>query len=177
MIEKIVSSGRQGAERAALDVAVRWQFPRGGWCPMGSAIAQGIPLLFHLSETPSPGRCQALEWNVRDSDATVLFTISRGLFGHDAQAVDIARQHRKPFLHLPAHGVFDLNLTAEKLQHFLEENAVRTLHVTGSSPIREPDVWRWTFVLLETALFWDQAHPNTLCGSLRVMSSLNNSFR
>jgi hypothetical protein len=26
-------------------------------------------------------------------------------------------------------------------------------------------------------LFWDKAHPNTLCDPLSVMSSSNNSFR
>jgi hypothetical protein len=177
MIEKIVSSGRQSAERAALDVAVRWQFPCGGWCSLGSAIAQEMPPMFHLSETPSPRRCQALEWNIRDSDATVLFTISREPLPENEQAMEFVRLHRKPFLHIPAHGVFDINLTVEKLQRFLEENAVRILHVTGSSATHEPDVWRWTFVLLETALFWDKAHPNTLCDPLRVMSSSNNSLR
>ena len=177
MIEKIVSTGRPGAERGALDVAVRWQFPRGGWCPKGSALESTFSSVFTLAETPSSDLGQALEWNVRDSDATVLFTISSEPLPENEQAMEFARLHRKPFLHLPSRGVFDINLTVEKLQRFLEENAVRIFHVTGSSATREPDVWRWTFVLLETALFWDKAHPNTLCDPLSVMSSSNNSFR
>jgi hypothetical protein len=106
-----------------------------------------------------------LEWNVRDSDATVLFTISSEPLPENEQAMEFARLHRKPFLHLPSRGVFDLHHTAEKLQHFLDETAVRTLHVTGSLATHEPDVWRWTFVLLETTLFWHLSHPNTLGGT------------
>ncbi len=59
-----------------MDVAVRWQFPRGGWCPKGSALESAFSSVFTLAETPSSDPGQALEWNVRDSDATVLFTIS-----------------------------------------------------------------------------------------------------
>jgi hypothetical protein len=164
MIEKIVSTGRPGAERGALDVAVRWQFPRGGWCPKGSALESTFSSVFTLAETPSSDLGQALEWNVRDSDATVLFTISSEPLPENEQAMEFARLHCKPFLHLPSRGVFDLHHTAEKLQRFLDETAVRTLHVTGSLATHEPDVWRWTFVLLETTLFWHLAHPNTLGG-------------
>ncbi len=33
MIKKNVSGGQTGADRAGLDVAIRWGFPHGGWCP------------------------------------------------------------------------------------------------------------------------------------------------
>jgi hypothetical protein len=32
MIQKIVAGGQTGADRAGLDVAIRWGFPHGGWC-------------------------------------------------------------------------------------------------------------------------------------------------
>lgn len=35
MIQKIVSGGQTGADRAGLVVAIRWGFPYGGWCPKG----------------------------------------------------------------------------------------------------------------------------------------------
>jgi hypothetical protein len=35
MIEKIVSGGQTGTDRAGLDVAIRRGLPHGGWCPKG----------------------------------------------------------------------------------------------------------------------------------------------
>jgi len=35
MIDKIVSGGQTGADRAALDFAIRHNMPHGGWVPKG----------------------------------------------------------------------------------------------------------------------------------------------
>jgi hypothetical protein len=35
MIEKIISGGQTGADIAALDVALHYNFPHGGWCRKG----------------------------------------------------------------------------------------------------------------------------------------------
>ena len=35
MIEKIVSGGQTGADRAALDSAIKHGIPHGGWCAKG----------------------------------------------------------------------------------------------------------------------------------------------
>ena len=35
MLEKIVSGGQTGVDRAALDVALERSMPCGGWCPKG----------------------------------------------------------------------------------------------------------------------------------------------
>ena len=49
MVEKIVSGGQTGVDRAALDVALELSIPCGGWCPKGraanycTAFPDGIP--------------------------------------------------------------------------------------------------------------------------------------
>jgi hypothetical protein len=35
MIKKIISGGQTGADRAALDVAIMYNIPHGGWIPEG----------------------------------------------------------------------------------------------------------------------------------------------
>jgi len=35
MLERIISGGQTGVDRAALDVALEHNFPCGGWCPKG----------------------------------------------------------------------------------------------------------------------------------------------
>lgn len=72
---KIVSGGQTGADRAALDWALAHGVPCGGWCPKGRKAEDGpIDLKYPLKETPSSSYIQRTEWNVRDSDATVVFS-------------------------------------------------------------------------------------------------------
>ena len=40
-LQKLISGGQTGADRAALDVAIRYGFPHGGWCPKGRKAEDG----------------------------------------------------------------------------------------------------------------------------------------
>jgi hypothetical protein len=58
MIKKIVSWGQAGADIAALDVALHYSFPYGGWCPKDRLSLDGpIPAKYQLTETPSLSLC------------------------------------------------------------------------------------------------------------------------
>jgi Circularly permutated YpsA SLOG family len=46
---------------------------------------------------------QRTEWNVRDSDATVLFSIESIITGGSKKTVEFALEHNKPWLHLWEH--------------------------------------------------------------------------
>lgn len=74
-VARIISGGQTGADRAALDFAIAHDIPHGGWCPSGRLAEDGrIPSRYQLRETPSPDYAQRTEWNVRDSDGTVIFS-------------------------------------------------------------------------------------------------------
>ena len=48
MIEKIISGGQTGADRAALDVAIELGIPHGGWIPKGRKTEDGrLPDQYH----------------------------------------------------------------------------------------------------------------------------------
>ena len=65
MLEKIVSGGQTGADRAALDFAIKHGIPHGGWCPKGRLAEDGsLDLRYQMQETPSQGYVQRTEWNV-----------------------------------------------------------------------------------------------------------------
>jgi len=157
MIQKIVSGGQTGADRAGLDVAIRWGFPHGGWCPKGRKAEDGnIGGQYQLVETPSSNYLQRTEWNVRDSDATVIFTISSQLSGGSKRTAEFAEKHRKPWIHL-AQRSSSYESSALKLRRFVEENGVQVLNVAGTRGSKEPDVWEFAYDTLDAAFFWEQA--------------------
>ncbi len=42
MIDKIISGGQTGADRAGIDVAIELGIPHGGWIPKGRRAENGI---------------------------------------------------------------------------------------------------------------------------------------
>jgi hypothetical protein len=95
---RIVSGGQTGVDRAALDVALQIGIPCGGWCPRGRRAEDGaIPDSYPLRETPSTAYPQRTEWNVRDSDGTLILTRGR-LTGGTALTVRLARRAGRPVL-------------------------------------------------------------------------------
>ena len=93
---KIISGGQTGARRAALDWAIERGLEHGGWCPRGRRAEDGaVPLHYHLIETPTERWEQRTEWNVRDSDGTVIFTVSETLTGGSLTTVELAPGFRE----------------------------------------------------------------------------------
>ena len=56
------------------------------------------------SPTPSASYLQRTEWNVRDSDGTVIFTLAAALSGGSRRTAQFADKHGKPWIHLSARG-------------------------------------------------------------------------
>ncbi|MCX7869881.1 MAG: putative molybdenum carrier protein, partial [Terrimicrobiaceae bacterium] len=126
----IVSGGQTGADRAALLWAVSRAAPVGGWCPRGRLAEDGqVPGYFPLRETPSASRAQRTAWNVRDADATVLFTPGPRLRGGCLLTARCAARLGRPLLHLHA---TEARAASKKLARFLLLHRPRVLNVAGS---------------------------------------------
>jgi predicted Rossmann-fold nucleotide-binding protein len=81
-LQKIISGGQTGVDRAALDFAIERDIPHCGWCPKGRKAEDGsLEGRYLLTETPSSSYPQRTEWNVRDSDGSVIFSIAPTLTG------------------------------------------------------------------------------------------------
>jgi hypothetical protein len=153
---KIISGGQSGADRAALDFAIAKKIPHGGWCPLGRIAEDGvIDAKYELHETPTAIYEQRTEWNVRDSDGTVIFTIRPEFFGGSAATVDFAKQHGKPWLHLSE--TRDGATAAEKLRRFVEQNRINVLNVAGTRESNEPAIGGF---VRRTLRAWWQARCN-----------------
>ncbi len=92
MLEKIISGGQTGVDRAALDVGLALGLKAGGWCPQGRRAEDGvIPERYPLVETPERNDQARTRRNVEDSDGTLI--LNRGtLDGGTALTVTHARQ-------------------------------------------------------------------------------------
>lgn len=166
MVSKLVSGGQTGADIAALDVALRFDFPHGGWCPKGRRSLDGpIPDRYQLLETPSTSYLQRTEWNVRDSDGTVVFTLGAEATGGSLRTIGFANKLGKPCLHLSREpGLLGYRDCSKLLQAFVQENGIQTLNVAGSRESKEPGIYLWVMGVLERAFFFDRTHSGILGG-------------
>lgn len=147
----LISGGQTGADRAALDFALAANLPHGGWCPKGRLAEDGpIPVRYLLRETPSANYLQRTEWNVRDSDATVVFASSPRLTGGTKRTVQFAVKHAKPSLVL--HLGMDASEAATALSAWLAEHRIARLNVAGSRASKAPAIGEFTSRVLALAL-------------------------
>ena len=150
-IEKLISGAQTGADRAALDFAIEHGIAHGGWCPHGRKAEDGpINPRYKLKETPSSGYVQRTEWNVRDSDGTVVFSIAPVLTGGSKKTIELAHKHRKPVIHIARDG--GSALPALALLRFIQDNKIKVLNVAGPRASEEPDVGAFVKDVLGKAL-------------------------
>jgi len=167
---KIISGGQTGADRAALDWAIRSGIPHGGWCPKGRKAEDGrIAARYALAETPSRRYAQRTDWNVRDSDATVIFTGKPCLHGGNKKTLEFARRYRKPCLVLSrSDSSSDLGLL---LSRFISLHRVRVLNVAGSRSSQEPHIARFVRTVLDAWKARNLKRKKT-CGSNTTLSQV-----
>ncbi len=147
-VRKIISGGQTGVDRAALDVAIELGIVCGGWCPKGRASEQGpIPDRYPLTETPSGDPAQRTEWNVRDTDATLIIAQGK-LTGGAALTQRLATSLPRPCLIIdPAEAT-----SAATVRAWLNEPTVRTLNVAGPRASTDPDIYELALGLLRKVL-------------------------
>ena len=151
-LRKIVSGGQTGVDRAALDWALASGVPCGGWCPLGRGAADGpIDARYPLRETPGADPAQRTEWNIRDSDGTLIVTLARRMSGGTLLTAGLARRLARPLLHL-AKADSPAAEQAESLRQFIGQHEIRVLNVAGPRESGEPGVGEFVAGLLEAAV-------------------------
>lgn len=124
-------------DRAALDVAIIMSLPCGGWCPRGRTAEDG-PLSLHypLTETDSTDYVVRTEWNIRDSDGT-LIVARRPLSGGTALTERLAMRLGKPRLVV---APTDDNAAAQ-VANWISTAKIRTLNVAGPRESQQPGIY------------------------------------
>ena len=148
-VEKIISGGQTGVDRAALDVARGLGIAAGGFCPKGRRAEDGpIPMRYPLHETDSRAYAERTRRNVRAADATLVLT-GQAPVGGTALTLRMAREAGTPCRHvrLPA--------TKKRVAHtrrWLVEGDVRTLNVAGPRASEEEGIYDAARAFLERVL-------------------------
>jgi hypothetical protein len=97
-----------------------------------------IPTCYRLRETPSANYIQRTEWNIRDSDGTVIFALEPVLTGGTRKTAEFARSLSKPLIVLTS---ADGESATSMLCQWIAANAIQTLNVAGPRASKEPAVY------------------------------------
>ncbi|CAE8582968.1 unnamed protein product [Polarella glacialis] len=128
--------------------------PCGGWCPAGRKANDGpLDARYPLQETPSAGYAERNEWNVRDSDGTVLLVWEQLMPGGGTALTEkFAKQLGRPCLVLDVAVVEDRAQAAVTLAEWCKAQSVRVLNVAGPSEDPKSPVYAPSLQVLLAAL-------------------------
>jgi Circularly permutated YpsA SLOG family len=169
VIEKIVSGGQTGADRAALDAAIALGIAHGGWLPKGRLTETGpLPETYALQEMPSAEYRDRTVQNVIDSDGTLI--ISRGgLTGGSALTLRAALDHGKPCLHIDL--TEDSTFPAvSKAADWILASRIVTLNVAGPRASKDPEIYAEVKKIIEGIYYLSLTRENmAIPGSAEVL--------
>ena len=136
-IERIISGGQTGVDRAALDVALEIGISCGGWCPKGRRAEDGaIDPRYPLIETEGSGYTERTARNVEFADGTLIH--ARGaLTGGTAPTHRLAHEMGKPCL------VIDLSehSDAETARAWIDRHNIGTVNIAGPRETQQAKIY------------------------------------
>ncbi len=155
MLEKIISGGQTGVDRAALDFAIDHKIPHGGWVPNGRLSEDGqVPDRYQMQEHLSKSYPPRTKDNVRDADATVIFT--NGPINQENGCILTASaclEYKKPYVVISLVRVDD-DEAVLAIEILLREHRPKILNMAGTRGSRNPDVVKVRRVLDRAILPW-----------------------
>ena len=147
LCERIVSGGQTGADRGALDFAIKHGYIHGGWAPHGRLAEDGvIPVKYQLTEMAEGGYRQRTRRNVVDSDATLIVNLGE-LDGGTLATQVFAEKSGKPCLVVQADPGISEGMVNSVLA-WLRQHDVKILNVAGPRESKRPGICRLTSEML-----------------------------
>jgi hypothetical protein len=154
-LEKIISGGQTGADRAGLDAALKHNIETGGWCPAGRRAEDGIiPDRYQLTETKTREYETRTRKNVRDSDGTLILNLGE-LGGGTLKTAEYAEKRGKPCLVVQLDDMTRQDL--QKVTVWLKEQDISVLNVAGPRESKCPGIYQQSLDFL-CGLFPDKRH-------------------
>jgi hypothetical protein len=143
-VRKIITGGQTGADRAALDFALENNFEIGGWIPKNRLAEDGrIPEKYpNLRETETENPAERTELNVRDSDATLIFSHGN-LKGGSKLTLEMCDKHARLHLHIDFEKI-DFAQAVKKAQQFVIFSNCQTLNIAGTRASEDARIYEKT---------------------------------
>lgn len=152
-LKQIISGGQTGTDQAALQAAIDSGLSHGGWCPPGRICENGkIPDQFNLKETPTERdhsasdipRSQRTIWNVRDSDASLIFMGPEHKDKGTELAIQTSVDLGKPYLIIDPADAEALIV----IKKWLNEMEIEILSIGGPSENSNPGIYNMVYDIL-----------------------------
>jgi len=181
LLKKVVSGGQTGVDRAALDAAMELGIDVGGWCPRGRKALDGvIPVKYPLTETRGKSYQTRTNWNIRDSDATLIICRDEPV-GGTALTIKFCEEMNKPFL------VYQLKAgemsyagdpeDASSVSCWLNFHKVKVLNVAGPREGKYCPIYdhAHAFLAILFRLIWRDHHVSESATVYNVSPRLKNA--
>jgi hypothetical protein len=160
MIKKIISGGQTGVDQSALDIAIKWNIPHGGWVPKGRLTEAGrLSQRYNMQEMPTESYAARTEQNVIDSDGTLI--LSHGPLSNGSRHTKtMAEKHNKPCLHIDLNGTDVINAARHAYNWIINLN-IQTLNVAGTRASTDPSIYQTATHVLTNLLIMDLIEMKT----------------
>ena len=171
MVKKIISGGQTGVDRAALDFAIKFDIPHGGWIIKGRIAEDGVlDDRYKVQVIPESSYPRRTLKNILDSYGTQL--ISRGpLTGGSDYTKKMAISRNRPCIHIDLSQMSAFQ-AAENIRDWIFDNKIEILNVGGPRKSKDPNIYKDVLDILETAFYLDVIDTN-----MPHMSVPSGSFR
>ncbi|MBT7943927.1 MAG: molybdenum cofactor carrier [Alphaproteobacteria bacterium] len=151
-MEKIISGGQTGVDRAALDAARQADMACGGWVPKGREAEDGVIAdISPVDECGLGGHEERTRLNVRDSDATLILVLGRS--PEDFEDGTPLTVQWADTLSMP-YTVVDLGqpTDAQGVVEWLEGSRVQVLNVAGPRESSAPGIYAAALAFMSQVL-------------------------
>ena len=140
---KIISGGQTGVDRAALDFALNYNIPCGGWCPKGRLAEDGvIPDKYPLKESNTLDYNERTEKNISFSDATIVIHSNKVDKGTKL-TIDLCLKYHKPLLLINLN-----NFKIAEIANWIQDHHINILNIAGPRESNSPGIYDKTLDLL-----------------------------
>ena len=144
LLEKIISGGQSGVDRAALDAAVNVGLKFGGYCPKNFDAEDGkIDSKYQLTETKSHRNEFRTIKNIKESDGTLIIYQSHPEKDGTLLTINMAKKMNKPYLEIQPN-----NKNYSKVHDWIRFNQIKTLNIAGSRESNCPGIYNATKKML-----------------------------
>ena len=139
VLERVISGGQTGADRAALSAAKAAGIATGGWMPKGFRAHDGprpeFAELYGVHEHASTRYPPRTALNVKESDATLRFATDWDSPG-EVLTQRMCDRYHKPHLDVSPGGT----LTPADVANWIVQTGVRVLNVAGNAERTSPGI-------------------------------------